>query len=152
MIDLTSMYIQKAVRLSLYKLDPSVGNVYAGQMFQLNAAGNWIVAVGTGKAYPTTNSRFPGAGLGPQGELLEGRDDVSKTGMITVLKSNFEISTDQFDATKTYANGAALYPSITVPGKLTPFDATNNAHLPQFICGYVTKRPINTGDLLTWEG
>jgi hypothetical protein len=149
MIDLTSMYIQKAVRLSLYDIDASVGNVQPGQLFQLNAAGKWVVADGTKRAYPTTNSRYPGAGLGPQGELLEGRDDVSKAGKITVLKSNFEISTDQYDTTKTYVNGDALYPAA---GKLVPFDSTNVAHKPQFIIGYVTKKPASITDMLTWEG
>jgi hypothetical protein len=150
-IDLNQMYVQKAVRLSLYDIDPAVTNVYAGQLFQLNAAGKWIVSVGTGRAYPTVNNRFPGAGLGPQGELLEGRDDVSKAGKIAVLKSNFEIGTDQYDTTKTYVNGAALYPSVTVPGKLTPFDSTNVAHKPEFICGYVTKKPATTADFLYYE-
>jgi hypothetical protein len=121
--------------------------------FQLNAAGKWVYADGTKKAYPTLNNRFPGAGLGSQGERLEGRDDVSRSGKIAVLKGNFEIGTDQYDSTKVYVNGMPLHPSTdpTQKGKLTPYDAANGAHKEYFICGFVTSIPATTGDFLRYE-
>lgn len=153
MIDLTYLYIQKAVRLSEYDLDATLATaqIFPGQLYQLNAASKWVVADGTKRAYPTLSSRYPGTGLGPQGELLEGRDDVSRVNKLACLKGNFEMYTDQYDHTKTFISGAALYPSITAPGKLTPFDSTNVAHLPQFICGFVTKVPASGTDTLGYE-
>ena len=155
MIDLTSAYIQKAHRLSLYEVDASVGDVHAGQMFQLNSSGKWIVSVGTAKAYPTLNNRYSGAGIGTQGERLEGRDDVSLTKKLSCLKGNFEIATDMYDITKTYVNGQPLHPSTVTgqEGRLAPYDVAVTAQKEYFICGFVTSAPAVAGtDLLRWEG
>lgn len=141
-------YLQKATRLSLYNVSPNVTTIQAGQLFHLDANGEWDYADGTLKAYPTLNVRFNGAGLGAQGERLEGRDDVSRTGKITVLVTNYELGTDQFDDTKTYTPGAPL--TTSTGGKLTLFDtATGKPHL---IVGYVTVPPATTGDFLRYQG
>lgn len=152
MIDQKIMYIQKAHRLSLYNLASTVTEVHEGQLFQLNADGEWEYADGTKRAYPSLNNRFSGQGLGPQGERLEGRDDVSRSGKITVLSSGFEIGTDQYDDTVEYTLGAPLAPSADPEqkGKLTLFDtATGQPHL---IRGYVTQAPKEAGDFLRYEG
>lgn len=152
-IDLNSSYIQKAHRLSLYDVDSSVTNIYAGQLFQLNNSGKWVYADGTRKAYPTLNNRFPGSGLGLQGERLEGRDDVSRAGKIACLMGNFEIATDQYDTAATYTHGAALHPSTdpNKKGKLTVYDSTNTAHKAHLIAGYVTSVPASASDFLRYQ-
>ena len=126
-IDLKQSYIQKAVRLSLYGVAATVKDVHPGQLFQLNDDGLWEYADGTRKAYPTLNSRYPGTGLGLQGELMEGRDDVSRANMLACLKGNFELSTTMFDPDATYISGHPLHPS-TDPNKkglMTMYDPTN---------------------------
>jgi hypothetical protein len=140
------MYIQKANRLSLNKIAPSVTTVRAGQHFHLDDNGEWVYADGTRKSYPTLNNRFQGAGLGSQGERLEGLDDVSKAGKLSVLAGNYEIGTDQFDATKTYTYGAAL--KVTANGQVTLFVALDK---PEFIAGYVTGVPAEAGDFLRYQ-
>ena len=152
-IDLKTSYIQKAHRLSLYDIDSSVGNVYAGQLFQLNDSGKWAYSDGSRKAYPTLNNRFAGQGLGLQGEILDGRDDVSRAGKIACLMGNFEIGTDQYDTAATYHYGQALHPSTdsSKKGLITVYDSTNSAHKVQNICGYVTHVPVTTGDFLRYQ-
>lgn len=147
-IDLQNSYIQKAHRLSLYNVASTVTEVHAGQLFQLNADSEWEYADGTKKAYPTLNNRFAGAGIGPQGERLEGRDDVSRAGKLACLKGNFEIATDQFDATETYVPGNPLYPAAG--GKLTNFDSASG-HKSELIAGYVTVAPSADHPMLRYE-
>lgn len=141
-------YVQKAHRLSYYNVSPNVTDIQAGQLFHLNDDGEWDYADGTRKAYPTLNNRFPGQGMGPQGERLEGRDDVSRTGKISCLKGNYELGTDQFDDTKTYKPGSAL--GVVTPGKLTLYDDATMK--PEFIVGYVTQVPEGLGGFLRYEG
>ena len=148
MIDLQSSYIQKAHRLSLYDVADTVTTVFAGQLFQLNDDSEWEYADGTKKAYPTLNNRFPGQGIGAQGERLEGRDDVSRAGKLAVLKGNFEIATDQFDDEETYTAGAPLYPAAD--GKITLFKE-GSGHKAQFIAGYVTVVPSEDHPMIRYE-
>lgn len=152
-IDLKQSYIQKAHRLSLNDVDSSVTTIHAGQLFQLNNSGKWVYADGTRKAYPTLNNRYAGQGLGLQGEILEGRDDVSRAGKLACLMGNFEIGTDQYDTAATYTYGAALHPSTdsTKKGKVTMYDSTNVAHKAHLICGYVTHVPVNSSDMLRYQ-
>jgi hypothetical protein len=144
-------YFQNAHRLDK-KVAGSVTNVQPGQLFQINAAGEFEYADGTKKAYPTLNSRFPGAGLGAQGERLEGRDDVSRAGRIAVLKGNFEIGTDQYDKTKTYVVGQPLvaFSDATKKGVVIPF--VEASHKAWNIVGWVTKLPADANDFLRYEG
>lgn len=113
-IDLRTMYIQNAHRLSLYELEPVIRGdrnqaIHAGQLFELNADGYWTYATGKKKAYPTLNNRFNGTGYGEiQFELSEGRDDVTRSGKLAVLKGNYEIATDQYDKLPLYTPGDAL--------------------------------------------
>lgn len=140
-------YIQNAHRLDR-PVDATVTNVQPGQLFQLNASGNFVVADGTQKAYPTLNSRFPGLGLGSQGERLEGRDDVSRAGRIAVLKGNYEIGTDQYDTSKSYVNGSPVVPATG--GIVRPYvDGTDK---PFHIIGYVTHVPTSATDMIRYEG
>lgn len=142
------MYIAKAHRLSEYPVSSTVGEIRAGQLFHLNNDGEWEYADGTRKAYPTINNRFQGQGLGPQGERLEGLDDVSRSGKIACFAGNFEIHTDQFDDTKTYTYGAPL--KAGAAGKAVPFEtATDDA---AFIIGYVTRVPADNDDFLGYQG
>lgn len=142
-------YFQNAHRIDR-PVASSVGNVQMGQLFQFNAQDQFEVADGTKKAYPTLNSRYAGAGLGPQGERLEGRDDVSRTGRIAVLKGNFEIGTDQYDTTKTYTIGEALKPSTTTHGFVTPWVSGTDS--PALIVGFVTHVPTSATDMIRYEG
>ena len=153
-IDMKQSYIQKAHRLSLYNVADSVGEVQKGQLFQLNTDGEWEYADGTKRAYPTLNQRFPGQGLGNQGERLEGRDDVSRAGKLAVLSSGFEIATDQYDEEATYTLGAALHPSTEAgkEGLITIFDSANTAHDVANIRGYVTALPTADFGMLRYEG
>lgn len=146
-------FIQNAHRLD-GKVASTVTNVYPGQLFQKNAAGEWEYADGTKKAYPTLNSRYPGAGLGSQGERLEGRDDVSRVGRIAVLKGNYEIGTDQYDTAVTYTHGAPLAASADAlkKGKITLFDHAAAGAKPHLIIGYVTHVPVDADDMLRYEG
>jgi hypothetical protein len=140
-------YFQNAHRLDR-PIAAAVTNIQPGQLFQLNANGEFEVADGTKKAYPTLNSRFPGQGLGRQGERLEGRDDVSRSGRIAVLKGNFEIGTDQYDKTKTFAYGAPVVPGAG--GKVIPF--VEGTHKVQNIVGHVTHVPTDASDMIRYEG
>ena len=145
-IDQNIMYIQKAHRLSLYDVAPNVTEVHAGQFFHLDDNGEWTYADGTRKAYPTLNNRFAGAGLGSQGERLEGRDDISRTGKITCLVGGYEIGTDVYDDTQTFEHGSALV--VVAGGKLSP--AAGSAG--EIVVGYVTQAPKQAGDYLRFHG
>jgi hypothetical protein len=143
-------YYQNAHRIDR-KVAASVTDIHPGQLFQFNASDELEVADGTKKAYPTLNSRYAGAGLGLQGERLEGRDDVSRIGKITVLKGNYEIGTDQYDTTKTYTAGAALKSgSSTAKGKVTLWVSGTDS--PALIVGYVTHVPTSAADMIRYEG
>lgn len=141
-------YIQKAHRLSLYNVAPTVKEVHAGQLFHLDDNGEWDYADGTKKAYPTLNERYAGAGMGAQGERLEGRDNVSRVGKITCLASGYEIGTDQYDDTQTYTPGAPL--TSTTNGQVTLF--TTGVSKPELLLGFVTKVPDEPGDFLHFHG
>lgn len=142
-----SAYIQKAPRLSLYNVADTVTEIHPGQLFHLNDDSEWVYADGTRKSYPTLNSRYAGLGIGAQGERLEGRDDVSRVGKITVLLGNYEIETDQYDKTETYTPGMAL---VAKDGVVTPFnEGTDKPHL---IVGYVTVAPTVDNEFITYHG
>lgn len=151
-IDQKIMYVQKSHRLSMYNVSPNVTDVHEGQRFHLDDQGEWDYADGTRKSYPVMNNRFAGAGFGPQGERLEGRDDVSRAGKLSALVGGYEIATDQFDADVSYTHGAALVDSSDPEkaGQVTLFvEAT---HKPHLIVGYVTQVPQETGDYLRYQG
>ena len=141
-----SNYLQKAHRLSQYRVADTVTTVQPGQHFHLNDDSEWEYADGTRKSYPTLNSRYAGAGLGSQGELLEGRDDVSRAGKLACLKGNYELETDQYDKTKSYTPGSPL---VAIAGGLVapvPANATN-----PIIIGYVTVAPTANDEFITYE-
>lgn len=140
-------YLQKAHRLSEYEVDAAVTTIHPGQYFHLNAAGKWAYADGTKKSYPTLNSRYSGAGIGAQGELLEGRDDVSRSKKLAVLKGNFELTSDQYDKQATFVTGQPLV--VKTPGVLTPY--VEGTHKPQFIVGYVLVPPSVNDPFITYE-
>lgn len=149
MLDQT-MYITNAHRLDA-EVASTVTNVFPGQLFQFDANGKLEYADGTKKAYPTLNSRFPGQGLGLQGERLEGRDDVSRTKRIAVLKGNFELGTDQYDKDATFISGDPLVPGTGAKkGLVIPF--VEGTHKPYHIVGFVTKVPKDDSDFLRYEG
>jgi hypothetical protein len=145
-------YITNAHRLSFYHVDDSVANVYSGQLFQLNDAGKWVYADGTKKAYPTLNDRFPGEGLGLQGERLEGLDNVSRVKKIACLKGNFEIGTDQYDKDATFVHGEPIVASLdsAKKGLVTPYVAAT--HEEYLIIGFVTHVPTDSEDMIRYEG
>jgi hypothetical protein len=140
-------YFQNAHRLER-KVAATVTDIHPGQLFQFNDNDELEYADGTKKAYPTFNSRFAGAGLGDQGERLEGRDNVSRIGKIAVLKGNFEIGTDFYDTTKTYHTGAAL--KAMAGGKATLWVSGTDS--PALIIGYVTTVPASATDMIRYEG
>lgn len=134
------------------EVDASVTTVQPGQLFQFNDAGKLVYADGTRKAYPTLNSRYNGNGYGLQGELNEGRDDVSRTKRLALLKGNFEIGTDQYDKLATYTYGQPL--TAAAGGVVTPFDpaAVGNATKFHLVIGYVTYVPASDDEMLRYEG
>lgn len=140
-------YIQHSNRLSLYRVAPTVKEIYPGQFFHLNDDSEWEVADGTRRSYPTLNARYPGAGIGMQGERLEGRDNVTKTGKIACFTGNFEIGTDVYDDTKTFVPGKPV--KVVAGGKLAPFETGDD---PAFIRGYVTVAPTPEDKFLVIEG
>ena len=141
-------YLQKASRLSLYRVSPEVKEIIPGQHFHLNEEQEWEYADGTKRSYPTLNIRKPLMKYGLQGELLEGRDDVSGTGLIACLITNFEIGTHAYDKDETYEYGAAL--AVDEGGIIVPFDS--GKHKPEFVIGYVTGVPDTEEDVLTYQG
>lgn len=141
-------YIAHAHRLSDYEVADSVKDVHPGQLFQLDEEGKWEYADGTKKAYPTLNARYPGVGRGLQGELLDGRDNVSRAGKLACLKGNYEIGTDQYDKTATYTTGAPLVPG---PGGLVTMAPAADAN-PLLVIGFVTRVPDSDEDFLRYEG
>jgi hypothetical protein len=146
-------YISNAHRLP-GPVASSVTDIYEHQLFQLNAQGEFEYADGTKRAYPTLNNRYPGAGLGPQGERLEGRDDVSRSGSIAVYKGNYEIPTNQYDKDATYTYGAPVQAS-TDPlkkGQIALFDTAAASPKWHLVIGYVTKVPADDSDFLRYEG
>jgi hypothetical protein len=140
-------YYTNAHRIEGY-VDASVTNIQPGQLFQFNNAGKLVYADGSKKAYPTLNSRYNGTGYGQQGELNEGRDDVSRTGKIALLKGNFEIGTDQYDTTKTFVFGEPVVPGAN--GKVIPF--IEGTHKPWDIVGFVTYVPASADEMIRYEG
>lgn len=141
-------YIQKATRLSQYDVAESVEQILYGQHFHLNDDGEWEYADGTKRSYPTMNNRYQGKGYGLQGELLEGRDDVSAINKITVLVTNFEIQTQVYDKEETYEHGMPL--AVKEGGVIVPFD--EGEHKTEFIIGYVTRVPEDEDDALVYQG
>ena len=138
-------YIQNAHRLP-GKIAKSVKEIRAGQHFHKNDDGEFEYADGTRPAYPTMNDRYQGSGYGDQGELVEGRDNVSRTGQITVLMGNFEVPTDQYDKDASYEYGQAL--TVKSPGILIPAGEGIN---PTLICGVVTQVPEDDDDYLRYS-
>lgn len=146
-LDRQNIYHQKAHRLSGNRVSETVGEIQAGQFFHLNDEGEWVYADGTRRAHPTLNERWAGKGRGLQMELLEGRDNVSRVGMITCLKGNYELGTDQFDKTASFTHGQ---PVTTVKGGLlAPAKADTASHL---IVGTVTRVPSQEYPYLRIEG
>lgn len=146
-------YITNAHRLP-GPVASSVTDVYEHQLFQLNAQGEFEYADGTKRAYPTLNNRYPGSGYGPQGERIEGRDDVSRVGGINVYKGNYEIPTFQYDKDVTYTYGAPLTASSNPAkkGQITLFDTAAASPKWHLVIGYVTKVPADDSDFLRYEG
>lgn len=140
--------IQKAARMSLYDVSDEVEEIRPGQHFHLNEEGEWEYADGTKKSYPTLNSRWSGKGVGLQGERLEGRDDVTSIGKISVLISNFEIKTMAYDKEETYEFGMPL--AVAEGGILKPF--VEGEDQTEFIAGYVTRVPEDEDDHLVYQG
>jgi hypothetical protein len=146
-LDRQNIYHQKAHRLSGHRVSETVGEIQAGQFFHLNDEGEWEYADGTRPAYPTLNERWAGKGRGLQMELLEGRDNVSRVGMIACLKGNYELGTDQFDKTASFKNGQAV--TTKAGGLLVPAKPETAAHL---IVGTVTRIPSQEYQYLRIEG
>lgn len=147
MLDLKNMYITNAHRLSQYKVAASVTEIRAGQFFQLTDESEWEYADGTQKAYMTLNNRFAGKGLGMQGELMEGRDDVSRIGKIACLMGSYEVGTMEYDKDATFELGKAVVVSTTAAkkGLLAPAGTAPDAAL---VVGYVTQVPETDEDFL----
>lgn len=146
-LDRQNAYYQKAHRLSGNRVSETVGEIQAGQFFHLNDEGEWEYADGTRPAHPTLNERFAGKGRGLQQELLEGRDNVSRVGMIACLKGNYEIGVDQFDKTASFKFGQPL--TTKAGGLLTPAKPETAAHL---IVGTVTRVPSQEYPYLRIQG
>jgi hypothetical protein len=146
-LDRMNIYYQKAHRLSGNKVSAKVTEVQPGQLFHLNDSGEWEYADGTRPAFPTLNARYAGKGRGLQGELLEGRDNVSRVGMITCLKGNYELGTDQYDKTASFTFGQPI--TSGKKGLAVPATDTTKAHL---IIGTVTKIPTQEYPFLRYEG
>lgn len=146
--NVNTIYLQKATRLSLYRVSDKVGEVFYGQHFHLNDDQEWEYADGTRKSYPTLNQRYAGPGFGVQLERLEGRDDVTRNGHLSVLVGNFEMSTSSYDKNEVYEYGAPL--AIDAGGIIVPFDA--GKHEVPFIVGYVTGVPEDDSDELRYQG
>lgn len=145
---LTQMnYIQNSHRMSLYNIAETVKEIYPGQFFHLNDDSEWEVADGTRRSYPTLNARYPGAGIGKQGERLEGRDNVTRTGKMACFTTNFVLGTDQYDDTKTFVVGQPV--KVIAGGILAPWEAGDN---PAFIRGYVTEIPTAEHKFVVIEG
>jgi hypothetical protein len=163
-IDLTVSYIQNAHRLSLYELHPDIRKdtkqeIFAGQLFELESDGDgnvyWVYAKGNKKAYPTLNNRYGTSGAydSIQHQYSEGRDDVTRSGKLAVLKGNFEIATDQYevltggnrynpgDALKVKNNSTfgAAGEVVANRGILTKWDSATDSAAE--IVGYVTVPP-----------
>lgn len=141
-------YLQKAHRISQYRVADTIQTIEPGQYFQLNDDKEWEYADGTKKAYPTLNVRLPAHGKAYQNELLQGRDDVTQSGMITCLAGNFVLGTTMYDLDETYEVGQALV--VTTGGILKPFDsAKDEVHL---IAGHVLEVPeIGVESALVYE-
>lgn len=136
--------MQKASRMSFYGISPDVTTVEYGQHFHLNDDGLWEYADGTRKSYPSILVRENiGPTRGIQGEITEGRDEITTTGKLTVLVTNFEIPTLAYDDTQTFTPGEPLVAGTN--GYLTPY--VPGTHDAAFIVGYVTVPPIDGGEL-----
>ena len=146
MLDRQISYLQNAHRHSLNRVSAEVDNVYSGQHFHLNDEEEWEYADGSRMSYPTMNERYPGKGLGPQGERLEGRDNVSSSGKLTVLLGNFEIGVDTYVKGATYQIGRPLVVDSTEKGFLKPAGDTD-----KYIVGYVTHVPEDDNDFLRYQ-
>ena len=146
MLDRNTAYIQNAHRHSLNKVSKNVKEVHSGMLFHLDDNEEWDYADGTRISYPTLNERYPGKGLGPQGERLEGRDNVSSTGKLACLLGNFEIGVDTYEKGATYKVGRPLAASSTTKGYLKPAEDGE-----KFIVGYVTHVPEDDNDFLRYH-
>jgi len=152
MIQYDARYFNNAHRISDVAIDPSVTVLYDGQWMTISPTNTAVISAGglNNKSFMTISSKWGslGASIGaPITTPITGRDNVTPTGTVALLMGPYRVETDQFDATKTYVNGAALKVSTTVPGVVTPFiQGTDDRSL---VVGYVFNAPAVAGDMLT---
>jgi hypothetical protein len=153
MIDAKQRYVGNAHRLSDCKLKSTVTTLHDGQWLAMDSNGEWIISTGAAnvRSYITISSKWGdvGANIGrPITEGPKGRDNVTSTGMATVLIGPYRLATDQYE-TGTYTAGAAL--CVSSNGKLKPWvkpSAATDISDQEAIVGFVLKAPATAGDLL----
>lgn len=155
MIKAEARYIGNAHRLSDCKLASSVTTLHDGQWLVANASGEWELSTGAAnkRSYLTLSSKWgsPASNIGrPITSAPTGRDNVTSTGMATVLIGPYRLATDQYE-TGSYVAGAAL--CVSSNGKLKPWVKPADASAisdQESIVGYVFKAPADANDVLTF--
>ena len=117
MISFDSRYYGNAHRISDLPLKSTVTTLYDGQWVMLDTDGNAVLHDGTDskRGFLTISSKYGDVGANIGRTITQGpagRDNVSSTGMITVLVGPFRLATDRYE-TDSYAVGDWLKISTT---------------------------------------
>lgn len=149
MISFDSRYFGNAYRISDVPIKSTVTTLYDGQWMKINSDGQAELHDGTSgiKGYMTISSRYgtPANNIGaPITNDPAGRDNVTSTGMVSLLVGPYRIATDQYE-TDTYTVGTPL--TISSNGKLTPFNTSTGKAWD--IVGWVFAPPATAGAPMT---
>lgn len=143
MIQAKGRFFNNAHRISVALNSGVTGDIADGMFLELNDSGEAIVATGTlnKRCFMTTSSRYGTveSGIGaPITADPAGRDNITSTGMVTLLVGPYSVVTDQYE-TGTYHCTEAL--KIHDTGKVEPWVTSDN---PALIIGYCSKVPTVT--------
>jgi len=161
MIQFEARYVNNAYHISDGKLASTVATLYDGQWLMLNANGEYVIHDGSlhKKGFISLSSKYgdPVANINrPITAAPAGRDNVTSSGMVSVLAGAFRLATDQYEA-GSYANGAPL--KISANGKLMPCtfvaapttvaEVHANAIEEAKVVAYVYRAPASETDSIT---
>ena len=158
MIQFDARYVNNAYHISDGKLAASVATLYDGQWLMRDANGEFVIHDGSlrKKAFISLSSKYgdPVSNIGrPITEAPAGRDNVTSSGMVSVLAGPFRIATDQYEAGE-YANGdplkisatGTLMPCTFVAAPATVAEVHANAIEQAKIIAYVYRAPASATD------
>jgi hypothetical protein len=131
MIKFENRFDEYAYRVAYRELDSSVTSIEEGKWVTINAAGNLILSTGATKSFLLIGSKRTGR------DQLGGKP-IQK---LSYLYGHFEVSTDKFDGTKTFANMTPLV--VDTNGDLRPYVQASDSAIVHLIVAYSLGAPSN---------